>query len=86
MARPGWRAALALAGGDGGLDLLSPHSSVRLELNTPDPVTRARVTRGPRVGVSAAAEAPLRFWLADEPTVSVYRSGGRVRAGRDRQT
>ena len=28
---------------------------------------------GPRVGVSAAAELPWRVWVADEPTVSVYR-------------
>jgi DNA-3-methyladenine glycosylase len=31
------------------------------------------VSRGPRVGVSAAADRPWRFWLTGEPTVSVYR-------------
>ena len=29
--------------------------------------------RGPRVGVSKAADIPWRFWLAQDPTVSVYR-------------
>jgi DNA-3-methyladenine glycosylase len=28
---------------------------------------------GPRVGVSKAADIPWRFWLAQDPTVSVYR-------------
>lgn len=31
------------------------------------------VERGPRVGVSSAADVHWRFWLAGEPTVSVYR-------------
>jgi DNA-3-methyladenine glycosylase len=31
------------------------------------------VSRGPRVGVSAAAEWPWRFWVTGDPTVSVYR-------------
>jgi DNA-3-methyladenine glycosylase len=31
------------------------------------------VATGPRVGVAAAAEAPLRFWIAGDPTVSTYR-------------
>jgi DNA-3-methyladenine glycosylase len=32
-----------------------------------------KVATGPRVGVSAAAEVPWRFWIEGEPTVSVYR-------------
>jgi DNA-3-methyladenine glycosylase len=32
------------------------------------------VRRGPRVGVSAAAEQPWRFWIDGEPTVSIYRA------------
>ena len=32
-----------------------------------------RVSRGPRVGVSSAADWPWRFWLTGDPTVSVYR-------------
>jgi DNA-3-methyladenine glycosylase len=31
------------------------------------------VAVGPRVGVAAAVEAPLRFWINGDPTVSVYR-------------
>ncbi|QLQ35286.1 DNA-3-methyladenine glycosylase [Micromonospora robiginosa] len=36
-------------------------------------VDPARVVAGPRVGVAAAHDLPWRFWLADEPSVSVYR-------------
>jgi DNA-3-methyladenine glycosylase len=39
-----------------------------------DPVETARtIARGPRVGVSMAAEVPWRFWFAGDPTVSEYR-------------
>jgi len=31
------------------------------------------VRRGPRVGVSSAAELPWRMWIDGEPTVSTYR-------------
>jgi DNA-3-methyladenine glycosylase len=37
------------------------------------PVDSARVRSGPRVGVAGAADLPLRFWLADEPSVSASR-------------
>ncbi len=41
------------------------------------------IRRGPRVGLRLAAERPWRFWLADDPTVSVYRPAApRPRAGR----
>ena len=53
-----------------------------------DPIDPARVRRGPRVGVSGpggdGAAYPWRFWVADEPTVSVYRPGV-SRAGRRRR-
>lgn len=57
-----------------GADLLEPTSAVRLAL-----AGRPRSWRtGPRVGVGGEggdAEAfPWRFWLPDEPTVSVYRA------------
>ena len=43
-----------------------------------DPVdTPRKIAAGPRVGVSMAAEVPWRFWLAGDPTVSVYRPGAR---------
>lgn len=38
------------------------------------------VERGPRVGITKNAEAPLRFWLAGEPTVS-RGPAARVRGG-----
>ena len=31
------------------------------------------IEAGPRIGISAAADIPWRFWLADDPTVSAYR-------------
>lgn len=44
---------------------------VRLQLgDTPDPTT---ISRGPRVGLREAADAPWRFWLTGDPSVSVYR-------------
>ena len=64
--------ALAVDGAYGGVDLLDPSSPVRLSSgSTVDP---GRIRTGPRVGVGGAGAAtPWRFWLADEPTVSVYR-------------
>jgi DNA-3-methyladenine glycosylase len=40
----------------------------------------AEVRTGPRVGLRAAADRPWRFYLPDEPTVSVYRPAARPRA------
>lgn len=41
-------------------------------------VPRARFASGPRVGVSAAAEYPWRFWIPGDPTVSAYRRSPRA--------
>jgi len=64
--------ALGVDGALGGTELLGPSSPLRLEPGeVVDPV---RVRVGPRVGVSGlGAPTPWRFWLAGEPTVSVYR-------------
>lgn len=78
---------LGLDGGLTGVDLLDPASVVRLEglpaaadaCAAGPPVVRT----GPRVGVAAAAEIPLRFWLDGEPSVSAYRRGGRRRTTGD---
>lgn len=45
-------------------------------LDPGDPVPPERIASGPRVGVSGpggTAEYPWRYWLAGDPTVSVYR-------------
>jgi DNA-3-methyladenine glycosylase len=56
-----------------GLDLCASQSPVRLES------MRSRrasgIVAGPRVGISSATERPWRFSLADEPTVSAFKSG-----------
>lgn len=74
--------SLGLTGALTGLDLLDPESAVRLV----DLAPTTRFLSGPRVGVTAAADLPWRFWLADEPTVSPYRPGGRKRLGPSGQT
>jgi len=55
-----------------GVNLLAPEAPVRLL--PPEPSTAARdVQCGPRVGVVGEPDRPWRFWLAGEPSVSVYR-------------
>jgi DNA-3-methyladenine glycosylase len=54
-----------------GADLTDPASPLRLEPGKP--VTDAEVRRGPRVGISSAADLPWRMWVDGEPTVSIYR-------------
>lgn len=39
-----------------------------------------RICRGPRVGISVAADRPLRFWIEADPTVSAYRRSPRAAA------
>jgi DNA-3-methyladenine glycosylase len=62
-----------------GADVCVSGSPLRLRSRSADPAasTAARsgqIVSGPRVGVSSAAEVPWRFWLAGEPTISVYRA------------
>jgi len=54
-----------------GLDLTDPGSPVRLYAG--EPVPRAAVCAGPRVGVTTAKALPWRFWLDGSPSVSPYR-------------
>jgi DNA-3-methyladenine glycosylase len=68
---------LALAAGQNGLDLCSADSPVRLE--SMPARRRPAVVSGPRVGITAATEHPWRFWLPDEPSVSIFKAGGRKR-------
>lgn len=72
--------ALGLQLADNGTDLCVPGGGSWLAAGAP-PVREA-VTSGPRVGVSGpggdAGRYPWRFWVAGEPSVSVYRSGGKA--------
>ena len=56
-----------------GADACDPGSELRIR-----PGSRATppgmIRRGPRVGVSRAADEPGRFWIAGDPTVSAYRA------------
>ncbi|WZH53793.1 MAG: DNA-3-methyladenine glycosylase [Nocardioides alkalitolerans] len=63
--------ALAVDRSFDGTPLFEEGSRIRLEEgDTPDP---EMILSGPRVGVSREAERPWRFWIAGDPTVSVYR-------------
>jgi DNA-3-methyladenine glycosylase len=75
---------LALGSEHSGIDLCDPAAAVRLDSM---PQRRARgVQVGPRVGIATATERPLRFWLANNPSVSTFRPGGRKRVAMERQT
>jgi DNA-3-methyladenine glycosylase len=65
--------ALGITMADNGIDLLDSESAVRLELGG-----ARRSLRGPRVGVSQAADRPWRFWLDNHPEVSAYRRSPRA--------
>ena len=57
----------------GGSDLAT--GPVRLELTAP--LSRDRISTGPRVGLRGAPDRPWRFWLTGEPSVSAYRPAAR---------
>jgi DNA-3-methyladenine glycosylase len=67
--------ALGIDRGLDGADVCDPGSPLRIrpapEASSGRPVPA--VSRGPRVGISAAADRPWRFWLTGDPTVSPYR-------------
>jgi DNA-3-methyladenine glycosylase len=73
---------LGLTGADTGLDLLARTAPVRLRLGP----MASDVDVGPRVGVAAAHDELLRFWLVGDPTVSSYRRGGRKAVATRRHT
>ena len=68
--------ALAIDRTLNGVDLCSTASELRLRPADTSlrPGGETEVAVGPRVGVSAAADVPWRFWIAGDPTVSPYRS------------
>jgi DNA-3-methyladenine glycosylase len=79
--RPG-RPDLELARGPGklcaamGVELSANGASLSdppLWLAAGEPVEEVRVARGPRIGITRAADLPLRFWLRDCPWVSATR-------------
>ena len=67
--------ALGIDRGQDGADACAPASPLRIRAapetasGQPDP----DISHGPRVGISAAADRPWRFWLTGDPTVSAYR-------------
>jgi DNA-3-methyladenine glycosylase len=67
--------ALAIDLDDNGASLAQGPLRLTLPRRRVDP---GRVRTGPRVGLRHAAEQPWRFWIADEPTVSVYRPAKRL--------
>jgi DNA-3-methyladenine glycosylase len=68
---------LSLGRAVNGIDLCDPASEVRLE-SVPSR-RRAGIAAGPRVGITVATELAWRFWLPADPTVSVFKPGGRKR-------
>jgi DNA-3-methyladenine glycosylase len=48
----------------------------------PDGARASQIRRGPRVGISRAADLPYRYYEADSPWISKFRGGRRSR-GRD---
>ena len=68
----GLATVLGLDGSDSGADLCLPDSAIRLLAGSPTPDGAIRT--GPRVGVATAADLQLRFWIADDPTVSAFRA------------
>ncbi|GAB3446893.1 DNA-3-methyladenine glycosylase [Phycicoccus ginsengisoli] len=68
---------LGLVGEDSGADACAADGRVAFH-SPPTHVPTGRIRTGPRVGVSGAGgdatAYPWRFWLADEPSVSVYRA------------
>jgi DNA-3-methyladenine glycosylase len=69
-------AALGISMEDNGCDLFDAASPVTVRLQRP--VESDSVLRGPRVGVSVAADRPWRLFLAGHPEVSAYRRSSRA--------
>jgi DNA-3-methyladenine glycosylase len=64
--------AVAIDRTQDGADVADPVSPLRAFAPL-DPVRAANISRGPRVGISRAADVPWRFWIAGDPAVSPYR-------------
>ena len=57
-----------------GADVCVAVSPLRVRTGASTPARSGKISTGPRVGVSSAAEIPWRFWVDGDPTVSVYRA------------
>jgi len=58
-----------------GADVCNPASQLRIRPPAGGGSgAAAGISHGPRVGISAAADRPWRFWLTGDPTVSPYRA------------
>lgn len=63
--------ALGVNGAFSGSNLLDPTSALRIE-----PAVRIsadNISSGPRVGISQGEDKQWRFWVKDDPTVSLFR-------------
>jgi DNA-3-methyladenine glycosylase len=65
--------ALGIDRAQDGADVCDPTSALRIRAAPDGAGHPAAISHGPRVGVSSAPDRPWRFWLAGDPTVSVYR-------------
>jgi DNA-3-methyladenine glycosylase len=69
--------ALGVGRADNGADACDPASDLRIGPRSV--AVDGAISSGPRVGVSAGAAVPWRFWLDGDPTVSTYRAHARRR-------
>jgi DNA-3-methyladenine glycosylase len=69
--------ALAIDRGLDGTDVCTAGSPLGIG-PAPDPPAATDICAGPRVGITRAADWPLRFWLAGDPYVSPYKGNGVV--------
>lgn len=66
--------ALGVTGADSGTSVLhGPRLQVRDRVGVPP-----AIVAGPRVGVSQAPDVPWRFWIQNDPSVSLYRRSPRA--------
>jgi DNA-3-methyladenine glycosylase len=63
-------AALGVTKAHDGIDLVSHTSPIRLLDDSTPPPAGTALARGPRVGISRAADLPWRYWIAGNPYVS----------------
>ena len=71
--------AVGVSLADNGTDVFDASSAITLEL-LERPLHDKAVASGPRVGVSAAADRPWRFWVLGSPAVSSYKRSPRAAA------